>query len=259
MGIATRSVNLRGARGWIGGAVDATDGRVGSVVDVFFDDWTWTVRFLAVDARRWLPGRTVLLAPEAFQEVAQSGKAFRVGETREKIGNSPPVETPQPVSRQMEATLRAYYHWSRYWTHADPFFPDTEDVEPALPQTHRARERALQLAEPSLDEIGWVERHLRSLREVTGYAVHAKDDDGGRVKDLIVDLDTWAVRYLVVAPCTWWPAEKVLVPIDRIRGISWQEQAVLVDLSREQIRRCPKPGGETPSTGEPFHQAWDRS
>ena len=248
MPTAAHRGKLRGARGWIGYAVEAADGRVGTVIDVYFDDWSWTVRFLAVDAGRWLPGRTVLLAPEACEEPAQSRQTFRVMETREKIRNSPHVETAKPVSRQMEATLRAYYHWSRYWTHADSFFPDTEDVEPRYPQTLQARERALELAEPDPEEYCEGDRHLRSLREVIAYNVHARDDDGGRVKDLMVDLDTWTVRYLAVAPRTWWPADKVLVPIEWVRAISWQEQAVLIDLSREQIRQCLKADSQPQST-----------
>lgn len=235
MRTATNGTRLSDARQWIGCPVDAADGRVGQVIDVYFDDWTWTVRHVVIDTGRWLPGRTVLVIPEAFHQVARQPTAFHVMGTAERIRRSPHVDTAKPVSRQMEDTLRAYYQWSRDRTHAGPFFPDTEDLEPALPQTHEARERALResVREASDDEG---DRHLRSLREVMGYTIQARDDDAGRVKGLIVDVDTWSVRYLVVAPHTWWPANKVLIPIEPIRGLSWQEGAVLVDLSREQIK-----------------------
>ena len=38
-------------------AVHASDGEVGAVKDFLFDDQTWKIRWMTVDAGRWLPGR----------------------------------------------------------------------------------------------------------------------------------------------------------------------------------------------------------
>jgi len=35
----------------------AADGDIGRVHDLYFDDRRWTVRYLVVDTRHWLPGR----------------------------------------------------------------------------------------------------------------------------------------------------------------------------------------------------------
>ena len=40
-----------------GAQVRATDGKVGAVKDFLFDDETWKIRWMAVDAGHWLPGR----------------------------------------------------------------------------------------------------------------------------------------------------------------------------------------------------------
>jgi hypothetical protein len=37
--------------------------------------------------------------------------------------------------------------------------------------------------------------HLRSAREVTGYAIQARDGALGHVEDFIVDDESWALRY----------------------------------------------------------------
>ena len=40
-----------------GYAIHASDGDIGHVRDVYFDDQTWVVRYLAVDTGGWLTGR----------------------------------------------------------------------------------------------------------------------------------------------------------------------------------------------------------
>ena len=50
----------------IGKTIDAVDGEIGSVDDLYFDDQTWSVRYLIVDTGKWLSGRKVLVAPDAI-------------------------------------------------------------------------------------------------------------------------------------------------------------------------------------------------
>jgi len=52
------------------------------------------------------------------------------------------------------------------------------------------------------EAMGW-DRHLRSTKEVTGYQFGALDGEIGHVDDFIVDDETWAIRYLVVATKNW--------------------------------------------------------
>ena len=44
----------------------ASDGEIGAVKDVLFDDRTWTARWLVVDTGLWLFGRKVLLPVSAL-------------------------------------------------------------------------------------------------------------------------------------------------------------------------------------------------
>ena len=49
-----------------GFAIEATDGRLGTVVDFLFDDASWKLRWLVVDCGTWLEGRKVLIHPPTF-------------------------------------------------------------------------------------------------------------------------------------------------------------------------------------------------
>lgn len=50
--------------------------------------------------------------------------------------------------------------------------------------------------------------HLRSTNAVRGYEIQALDDEIGHVEDFVIDDETWAIRYLVVATRNWWPEKK---------------------------------------------------
>jgi hypothetical protein len=81
---------------------------------------------------------------------------------------------------------------------------------------------------------------LRSTDNVRGYYIQALDGEIGHVEDFIIDDETWAIRYLVVATRNWWPGKKVLVSPQWIKRVSWSESKVFVNLSRDAIKRSPE-------------------
>jgi hypothetical protein len=89
------------------------------------------------------------------------------------------------------------------------------------------------------EAMGW-DRHLRSTHEVTGYHLVALDGEIGHVDDFIIDDETWAIRYLVVATKNWWPGKKVLISPKWIENVSWEEREVAIGLSRETIKAAPE-------------------
>jgi len=81
--------------------------------------------------------------------------------------------------------------------------------------------------------------HLRSCREVVGYHIEASDGEIGQVQGLLVDDDSWAVRYLVVSTSNWWLGHDVLVAPQWIQRVSWEQRSVAVDLTREALKQAP--------------------
>lgn len=49
-----------------GYGIRATDGNIGHVKDVYFDDHVWAVRYLIVDTGTWLSSRKVLVSTIAL-------------------------------------------------------------------------------------------------------------------------------------------------------------------------------------------------
>jgi hypothetical protein len=216
------------------------DGDIGGVDDVYFDDLTWTVRYLVVETGTWLPGRKVLLSPASLRDLDAAERRVRTDLTRRQVQESPSIDTDKPVSRQHENALSSHYGYSPYWAgpyrwgpyaypypllHAGVLPPATDS-----PYENRVAEELAAREEQSRDE------HLRSARAVSGYGIRATDGELGHVEDFLVDDQDWAIRYLIVDPRSWWPGPHVLVAVDWIRSVSWNDEVVEVDVSRDAVR-----------------------
>jgi hypothetical protein len=98
---------LRSMKEFHGCTIGATDGDIGTVTDGYFDDLSFTVRYLVVDTGGWLTGRKVLLSPIAVRTMdwaARSGHAAKA-----QVEQSP-ISIRKPVSRQRTATC--YYGYT---------------------------------------------------------------------------------------------------------------------------------------------------
>src|SRR4051812_20385525 len=115
----------------IGKTIDALDGHIGSVHDLYFDDQTLSVRYLVVDTGKWLPGRKVLIPPEAIVKPWHHQAAVAVRVTREKPRPTRNTTPAMPVSRVAEDLLHRHYKWTRYWDSTIAPIPPMPSPSPA--------------------------------------------------------------------------------------------------------------------------------
>ena len=92
-----------------GVAIEATDGKLGTVSDFLFDDTTWKLRWLVIQTGNWLSDRKVLLHPSAIDKADLPNQTLLVKLSREQVEKSPSIATDEPVSMQMEYRLNRYY------------------------------------------------------------------------------------------------------------------------------------------------------
>jgi len=211
--------------------VSATDGDIGSVGNFLLDDESWAIRYLIVKTGGFFNERRVLISPISFREVDWSAGRFHLALTMEKIKNSPSVDVDKPVSRQHERDYYGYYGWPFYWGAEGMWGMG------AYPNTLAAGAWYNPSAE-RYEEPGDV--HLRSAQEVRGYHIQGSDEPIGHVEDLIVDDETWAIRYLVINTNNWLFGRKVLVSPHWATRVSWDERNVYVAMSRQSIMDSPE-------------------
>jgi uncharacterized protein YrrD len=166
--------------------IAAPDGNLGSVRDLCFDDRSWTVRYLVVDAGTWFPGRWALVSPLSVQSSDRDPCTLRVALSKMQVTTRPDINT----------------------SHLLPVSPARPGgVEPTI--LTRAR--------------GSGAPHLQTVTAVIGYAIEAEDGEIGHVEDVLVDDKAWAIRYLVVDTENWWAGKKVLVSPRWLTQVTWDE------------------------------------
>lgn len=223
---------LRSIKELEGYTVGATDGDIGQIKDFYFDDSTWAIRYLIVDTGSWLSSHKVLISPTSIDHPNWAVKQLLVGITREQVEGSPSIDTDNPVSQQhqepylkvtsMTPSSTAITGYSSVkpqpadGASSEPLFADVEEI------LHR-------------DD----DRHLRSCKAVIGYHVEASDGEIGHVEGMLVDDETWALRYLVVNTSNWWIGHSVLIEPSCIKGMSWTAETISVDLSRDAVKQAP--------------------
>ena len=228
-------------------AIRATDGDIGHVKDFYFDDEAWAVRYLIVETGGWLSSRKVLISPIALGTPDWANQVLPVAITKEQVSNSPDIDTDRSVSRQHEMRNLAYYGYPSYWggaglwgsgaypgmmvlsgdggVPAGPYIVDPK-VQENLARADEARHRN-------------DDHHLHSCNAVIGYHIHASDGDIGHVQGLLVDEQTWAVRYMIVSTNNWWIGHEVLIAPQWIGNVSWDEGAVTVGVNRQSVQNAP--------------------
>jgi sporulation protein YlmC with PRC-barrel domain len=223
-----------------GYAIHASDGEIGSLRDVYFDDQSTLIRYFVVDTGTWLPGNRVLLVPAVVGGVDVERGEIVTGLTRQQVEDSPPVDTEQPVFRQQELSLHTYYGWEPYWTVpplAGSLAPYWGAAVPAGTHVRPGEERVAE--EAAAREREERDPHLRSAREVEGYHVAASDGEIGHVEDFFIDDRDWAIQLLGIDTRNWLPGRKVVISPGWLRGIDWAGRRIEVDLTRQQIKDSP--------------------
>ena len=201
-----------------GFAVEAIDGEIGRVEDVYFEDRHWTVREVVVDTTGGLGRPHVLVPSTVFRAIDWSARRVVAGLSGDAIRRSPDVGVGQPISRRDEHAILQHYGLPTDGVDRPPARGAAAPVQPAAP-----------------DEL-----FLRSAHRTTGHTIQARDGDIGHVDDYLLDEEARRLRYVVVATRNWWPGKKVLLSLEWIEELCWPETTMQVDVTREAIRRAPE-------------------
>ncbi len=237
--IPEKSKNMKhSVKSLIGFTMGASDGEMGKVKELYFDDDTWVVRYLIVDTGNWLSGRVVLISTQAIVNTDWENKIFSVNLTKEQIKNSPDINTELPVSRQEEIKLLKFYPWVGYW--GGGYYGSPNDVLAVSPGPMVMGLPRTNLTEQETEQEQNADKHLRSTSNVTGYTIGATDGEIGDVEDFILDETNWEIDFLLIDTGKWLPGKKVLISPKLINEIDWENAAVSVETSAAFIKDSPK-------------------
>ncbi len=225
--------------------IHATDGFIGSVRDFYFDDKQWVIRYFIAQAGIWLENRKVLLTPISIKYLNLEEKIVNLSITMNQVKNSPLIDIKLPVSREYEVDYLSYYGYPFYWGNTGLWgaFASPGMISSATAEASEPREDDPQIAETfaAIDKVRRKngDRHLRSCKEIQGYHIQGVDAQIGNLQGMLVDEDTWAVRYLIVNTSSWWPGHQVLLSPSWIRDINWGDAKISVEMTQQEVKDAP--------------------
>ena len=92
----------------IGYYIGASDGDIGHVEDLLVNEEDWTIHYLVIDTRNWLPGKKVLVATDWLQSVDWHAQKIAVDLERDRIKSSPEFD-PSKLDRAYQERLHQHY------------------------------------------------------------------------------------------------------------------------------------------------------
>ncbi|WP_249870029.1 PRC-barrel domain-containing protein [Oceanobacillus saliphilus] len=171
--------------------IHATDGELGKIRDLYFDENTWAIRYASIDTRKWLPGRKVLLSPSSFIRINEGDEKLEVEYDKETVRNSPDVPEDAQLSREAKQRLDEYYGWGSNLS--DPVMygggqiATTNVIRPPEPNAAKVVPDPI---EP--------EHELRSEDDTIGFRAHAHDGKLGQVVDFLYNDEYWKISHIIV-------------------------------------------------------------
>lgn len=189
--------------------VQGTEGIIGSVADVYVNDQTWKIHYLAADTGNLLEGRHVLISTQSFAHPHEDIGSFRALVSNAQVEGAPEFEIEKPISWEKEREICNYYRWSTY-------FPIDERELSVFPGI------------------------LTSANGLKDFSLQATDGEIGKIINFLIDDANWTVRYLVVDTSKWLAGKKVLISPMWNKSINWAERMMVVDLDQDQIEHSPE-------------------
>ncbi|TMW73929.1 PRC-barrel domain-containing protein [Alteribacter natronophilus] len=203
------------------------DDEIGSVSDLYFDEHSWTVRYIVVEGG-WLKGETRFLSPASIKSFTIEEERLHVDVTKEQAKDSPAPED-EPMTRKFERQFSRFYGLNPYWMGAGLWGSGAVPRDLSQGETE------------TVEDLQEEETNIISVKDLVGYEISTGDESFGKVKDILVEEDSFKVRYFVVDTNRWLPGGKeVLISTEWILDVNWPQSIVSVDLKKEAVEEAPE-------------------
>jgi hypothetical protein len=221
--------------------VHGRDAKLGKVDDFYFDQSQFVVRYLVLDTGNWLKQEETLISTHAIDNIDYDSKKIMVELTKDQLEDSPSIKKNEPISKVKEQEIIDYFGWPDYWEKSHS--SDSELIHAGISERKKLLDfKVLEKEKEAQEKAEIAKTNLRSVEEVRGYKIHAKDENFGHIEDFFVEEeDSWIIRYILVDTGKKIEGKKsVLISPDWIHSISWHGKEIFVDKDKDQIASAPK-------------------
>lgn len=190
-----------------------TDGVTGCVNNFYVDQKTWLIRHMTANTGPWRFGRNVQVAAHSIGRPNWSEKILPVWLTKAQLGRCPVAVTADRI-------------------------PDAAGIAlatPGIPAVTTAAAMQAATTPPREPDAG-----LLSCNAIMRCRIQALDRRSGHVHGLLINDDTWAVKYLIMATNHWWAGHLVLIESQSVLSVGESNAIITVNLSGEAVAASPR-------------------
>ncbi|MFO7790581.1 MAG: PRC-barrel domain-containing protein [Bacteroidales bacterium] len=218
----------RSVKTFIGYNLSTKDKVKGKVMDFFFDQDRWIIRYMEADQGKILPNKKVLIPRALLDDPDSENENFNVRITRDELKKCPATDEKKPVSREYETRLLNHLDMKNYWAGVPPatdgmMYP----LRPVSPPQ-------IQINEEDINT------NLRSFNEILGYEIQTPGGKFGKLTDIIVDDEDWHIIYFIATDDTCDFDRELMVPISWISKISYKDQQIILDIDTKELKNAPE-------------------
>jgi hypothetical protein len=206
--------------------IEAKNGTIGKLHDLFVHDNLWSISYLIIDTTSWVKDRILLVSPYILTQSDWSSKRISVDLFKEQIHDRPDILFENNHSfKEVEINFKNYYRKPILWIGGKKEYS---------PQLSIFNKSSITINKKS---NRFNNQNLTSLNQTKGYNVHATDRDIGHVEDYIIDDQTWAIHSIIVdLQNNFTDNKKILVVPQWINEIVYHESTVFLKLSQRNIK-----------------------
>ena len=89
------------------------------------------------------------------------------------------------------------------------------------------------------DAADAADAHLDSVKQTSGYHIHARNGEIGHVDDFLIGQDSWRIRYLLVDTSNWIGGRSVIVSSEAVERVDKADEQIYVAADRDAIENAP--------------------
>ncbi len=198
--------------------VDASDGHIGKVVDVYFSPKTWQVLYLDLSTG-WLFGRDLLVPVEAIESLEVPSGPLKMRLSKAQIQASPPAEAAEQMDEAAEIELLT-----------------RRTMEPGQTRTSASEP----IEKPAVEASAAARASLMAGTQLNGYRLIAEGADAGLVTDVIIDTERWRICSLIADIGGFFVPDMAEIGIGPVTGIDHKEQVVYVAMSKSRVESAER-------------------
>ncbi|NCN28349.1 PRC-barrel domain containing protein [bacterium] len=214
---------------------------IGKIDDFLFNDLTYEIKHLVLRCGNWLTGDYVLVRPSNLIAIHPERREIDIGLTKIEIEAHPSRSSAETAS-DFAKTLKdlrfsrdyalsnaytAFAGWGHVSTPLRDYSPDLTSFE--------------ERTNDSIEQFSFRDsNHLRSCEELSGYKLlDYNRKEVGNVDELILDIASGKLQYLVANTGSWLKNKLFLVSTDWINRIDAGTHTIELSLKKDRIEECP--------------------